>query len=78
MLGFRSRLSNQWQKIMGESPNLVHQKGDPYRTKGAQLRYCKNAIFQGFAERRTGALFNRKLALHRALFVVRASPHRWV
>jgi len=34
MLGLsKFDLSNQWQKIMCESLNLVHQKGDPYRKK---------------------------------------------
>src|SRR5215469_7804316 len=50
---FADRFSHVWAfesptKNMCESPKLVHQKGDPYRTKGALLTYCQLAIFQGF------------------------------
>jgi hypothetical protein len=52
-------------KNMGESPKLVHQKGDPYRTKGVLLTYCRKMIFQDFAAGKTPAVFGRKLALAR-------------
>jgi hypothetical protein len=52
---------------MGESPNLVHQKGDPYRTKGVQLTYCQIAVFQAFGGAKKQPLFGPKLALAEAL-----------
>src|SRR5215468_1597284 len=55
-------LSNQFQKNMGESANLVHQKSDPCRTKQVALRYCQIAVFQGFRRAKTQPSFSPKLA----------------
>src|SRR5438309_1855996 len=33
---------------MGESPNLVHQKGDPYRTKGSATNILLDRDFSRF------------------------------
>jgi hypothetical protein len=52
---------------MCESPNLVHQKGDPYRTKGMQLRYCQIVIFQGFAAMQKQSPFGPGMATARPL-----------
>jgi hypothetical protein len=52
---------------MCESPNLVHQKGDPYRTKGVSLTYCQIAVFQGFGEAEKPSPFSPKLAVAEAL-----------
>src|SRR5262249_7157887 len=66
-LCFRFSTFESLPKNMSESPKLVHQKGDPYRAKGECLRYCSNAIFQGFAAEKTRAVFSRKLAPQRPL-----------
>jgi hypothetical protein len=55
-------LSNQFQN-MCESAILVHQKGDPYRTKGGQLTYCQIAIFQAFRRAKKQSPFGPKLAV---------------
>jgi len=60
-------LSNQFPKNIGESANLVHQKSDPYRTKGVALRYCQIAVFQGFRGAKTQPSFGPKLAAAEAL-----------
>jgi hypothetical protein len=52
---------------MCESANLVHEKGDPYRTKGAALTYCKIANFQVFGGAKKQSCFGQKLALAKAL-----------
>jgi hypothetical protein len=52
---------------MGESVNLVHQKGDPYRTKGLELTYCHSAVFQAFGGLQKQPPFGPKLAFAAAL-----------
>jgi hypothetical protein len=52
---------------MCESVNLVHQKGDPYRTKGEELTYCQIAVFQAFGGAKKQPPFGPKLALAEAL-----------
>jgi hypothetical protein len=47
---------------MCESVILVHQKGDPYRTKGVALRYCQNADFQAFDGAKKQSWFGPKFA----------------
>jgi hypothetical protein len=47
--------------------NLVHQKGDPYRTKGAELTYCQIAVFQAFGGAKMQPPFGPKLAVAEAL-----------
>jgi hypothetical protein len=60
---------------MGESMNLVHQKGDPYRTKGIRLTYCHGAVFQAFAELQKQPPFGPKLAFAAALPSVPPKSH---
>jgi hypothetical protein len=68
-------LSNHFQKNMCESANLVHQKGDPYRTKGVSLTYCQIAVFQGFGAAEKPSPFGPKLAVAEArLGRARKSP----
>jgi hypothetical protein len=55
---------------MGESVNLVHQKGDPYRTKGVDLTYCHGVVFQAFAELQKQPPFGPKSAFAAALLSV--------
>src|SRR5437868_2506861 len=58
MLGLStSELSNHLQKIIGESPNLVHQKGDPYRTKGSVPNVLSERIFSRFCGRAKSGFF---------------------
>jgi hypothetical protein len=45
---------------MCESAILVHQKGDPYRTKGMRLRYCWSAAFQAFGGAQSELCFGSK------------------
>jgi hypothetical protein len=52
---------------MCESANLVHQKGDPYRTKGMGLRYCQTAVFQAFGGAKKQSSFGPKLAFAETL-----------
>jgi hypothetical protein len=52
---------------MCESVNLVHQKGDPYRTKGTELTYCQSAVFQAFGGAKKQPSFGPKLAVAEAL-----------
>jgi hypothetical protein len=54
-------------KNMCESVNLVHQKGDPYRTKGIELTYCQIAVFQAFGGAKKRSSFGPKLAVAEAL-----------
>jgi hypothetical protein len=56
---------------MCESANLVHQKGDPYRTKGMRLTYCQIAIFQAFGGAKKQSSFGPKLATANTLL----APH---
>jgi len=51
---------------MCELANLVHQKGDPYRTKRAELTYCQIAVFQAFGEAEKQPLFGPKSAVAKA------------
>jgi hypothetical protein len=60
-------LSNHFPKNMCESMNLVHQKGDPYRTKGRELTYCQIAVFQAFGGAKKQPSFRPNLAVAKAL-----------
>jgi hypothetical protein len=58
-------------KNMCESLILVHQKGDPYRTKGRELTYCQIALFQAFAGLQMQSPFGPKFARAAARFGLR-------